>query len=233
MKQVSSGPTPQLPQPTAGRPAAIPQASTTVPRVMTAADVEALRARRSELSTQLSSANGRRKELARELRSADGPNRTGLEQRMTQLDQRIIGIENDLAETGRQLSSLPAGLVATSTTPLPMREITLSPGQLTAISIVFTIFVLAPLASGFTRMLWKRSTLPPQPATSPETDRRLERIEQAVDTIAIEVERISEGQRFVTQLMSRNAAPALGEGHGEPSALKVPVERRPPGDERR
>ena len=59
------------------------------------------------------------------------------------------------------------------------------------------------------------------------------RIEQAVDAIAIEVERISEGQRFVTQLMSRNAAPALGEGRGESSALTVPVERHPPGDERR
>jgi hypothetical protein len=233
MRQVSSGPTPNPPQPTAGRPAAIPQASTTVPRVMTAADVEALRARRSELSNQLSSASSRRKDLARELRTADGANRAGLEGRMTQLDQRIMNIENDLAETGRQLSSLPAGLVATSTTSLPMREITLNPGQLTGISIVFTIFVLAPLASGFTRMLWKRSTLPPQPAIPPETERRLERIEQAVDTIAIEVERISEGQRFVTQLMSRNAVPALVEGRAEASALKVPVERLPPGEERR
>ncbi|MGI9078147.1 MAG: hypothetical protein ACR2G6_12600 [Gemmatimonadaceae bacterium] len=41
-------------------------------------------------------------------------------------------------------------------------------------------------------------------------DARMERIEQAVDTIAIEVERISEGQRFTTKLLSeRAAAPAL------------------------
>jgi hypothetical protein len=33
-------------------------------------------------------------------------------------------------------------------------------------------------------------------------EQRLERIEQAVDSIAIEVERISEGQRFTTKLLS-------------------------------
>ncbi len=39
-------------------------------------------------------------------------------------------------------------------------------------------------------------------------DDRLQRLEQAVDSIAIEVERISEGQRFTTRLLSeqRDAA---------------------------
>ena len=36
-------------------------------------------------------------------------------------------------------------------------------------------------------------------------DERLARIEQAVDAIAIEVERISEGQRFTTKLLSERA----------------------------
>jgi hypothetical protein len=37
---------------------------------------------------------------------------------------------------------------------------------------------------------------------SSATEARLERIEQAVDSIAIEVERISENQRFTTKLLS-------------------------------
>jgi hypothetical protein len=37
------------------------------------------------------------------------------------------------------------------------------------------------------------------------TDARLERIEQAVDAIAIEIERISEGQRFTTKLLSERS----------------------------
>ena len=37
---------------------------------------------------------------------------------------------------------------------------------------------------------------------SSTTEARLERIEQAVDAIAVEIERISEGQRFTTKLLS-------------------------------
>jgi hypothetical protein len=50
------------------------------------------------------------------------------------------------------------------------------------------------------------------------TDARIERIEQAVDSIAIEMERVSEGQRFVTKLLSERA----------PSA----AEQLPPGQNR-
>jgi len=41
---------------------------------------------------------------------------------------------------------------------------------------------------------------------------RLERMEQAIDSIAVEVERISEGQRFTTKLLSeRSSAPVGGD----------------------
>lgn len=36
----------------------------------------------------------------------------------------------------------------------------------------------------------------------PEVASRLERMEQSIDAIAVEVERISEGQRFTTKLLS-------------------------------
>jgi len=41
------------------------------------------------------------------------------------------------------------------------------------------------------------------------SDERLARVEQAVESIAIEIERISEGQRYVTKLMSDRAQPVL------------------------
>ncbi len=233
MPQVASAPTPTLPQPTAGKPAAIPQASTTVPQAMSRAELDALRSRRNELSNQLSSAVSRRNSLAKQIeRAPAGAIRVGLEARMTQLDERILNIENAIDETGRQLASTPAGLVASTGVP-SINGTLFSPGQLTGISIVAIIFVLGPLATGFARLLWRRGTLARPSALPPESERRLERIEQAVDTIAIEVERISEGQRFVTQLMSRSGAPALGEGRPDAIAAKVPVERHPPGDERR
>ena len=40
------------------------------------------------------------------------------------------------------------------------------------------------------------------------TDARLERLEHAIDSIAIEIERISEGQRFTTKLLSERTLPS-------------------------
>lgn len=37
------------------------------------------------------------------------------------------------------------------------------------------------------------------------SEQRLERVEQAVESIAIEIERISEGQRYVTKLLDERA----------------------------
>ncbi len=42
-------------------------------------------------------------------------------------------------------------------------------------------------------------------------------IEQAVDAIAIEVERISEGQRFTTKLLAERAGASSGPGAGDQS----------------
>ena len=56
-----------------------------------------------------------------------------------------------------------------------------------------------PIAKAFARRI-ERS--PERPSLPPEVVARLERMEQAIDSIAIEVERISEGQRFTTKLLS-------------------------------
>lgn len=42
-------------------------------------------------------------------------------------------------------------------------------------------------------------------------DARLARVEQAVESIAIEMERVSEGQRFVTKILIDRAPPAPGQ----------------------
>lgn len=43
---------------------------------------------------------------------------------------------------------------------------------------------------------------------SADSTARFERLERGIDAIAIEVERISEGQRFVTKMMSESRGPA-------------------------
>jgi hypothetical protein len=47
-----------------------------------------------------------------------------------------------------------------------------------------------------------------QSTSAPQVDQRLERIERAIDTVAVEVERLGEGQRFTARLLrDANKAP--------------------------
>lgn len=56
-----------------------------------------------------------------------------------------------------------------------------------------------PLVRSYSRRMDAQSRNPQIPS---EVAARLERIEQAIDSVALEVERISEGQRFTTKLLS-------------------------------
>ena len=56
-----------------------------------------------------------------------------------------------------------------------------------------------PLARAYSRRLDADSRNPRLPT---EVTERLERMEHALDSVALEVERISEGQRFTTKLLS-------------------------------
>ena len=59
--------------------------------------------------------------------------------------------------------------------------------------------LVLPLVRAFAKRLEQRGDAARIPA---EVTSRLERMEQAIDSIAVEVERISEGQRFTTKLLS-------------------------------
>ena len=69
-------------------------------------------------------------------------------------------------------------------------------------------------------------------AAAPEefTD-RLRNLEQSVDAVAIEIERIGEGQRFMTRVMSDRAADPLPVEDARPAAseLAEPIPRSPHG----
>ena len=56
-----------------------------------------------------------------------------------------------------------------------------------------------PLARAYSRRMDAESRSPRLPT---EISERLERMEHALDSVALEVERISEGQRFTTKLLS-------------------------------
>ena len=96
----------------------------------------------------------------------------------------------------------------------PIRTRNGPPDEIVAIPIVFTLFVLAPIAVAYARRIWKRGA-PLATVVPHELTDRLEAMGQAVESIAIEVERIGEGQRFLTRVMS-DKGKSLGVGAAEP-----------------
>jgi hypothetical protein len=212
-------PAPQAPPAptTAPGPAIAGQPAVNVPaQGFTQAYVRALEAKGAQLSRQLSSAQGRRDQVARDYRNSSEPAvREGLQQRLAVLDGRLAQLETDIAANGRQLAAAPGNLLTSASTGSGGRDggPPFSEGQLTAISIVFTLFVMAPLAfAAARRMLRRPFETRPTPQIL-ESAARLERMEQAVDAIAVEIERISEGQRFVTSLMAKRESPALQQAY--------------------
>lgn len=208
--------------PAAPQPPAAPGAGTPVgvrvgdamiamdPSKMTAADVAALKTRRSELSTQLNSAVRRRDELQRKIERADDGLAQGMRPQLAVLNGRIVELEQAIALNGQMLAVAPLSLVPETEDRLEPRYGPFSAGQLTAISIVGIVTVLMPLAIAAARAMMTRARTPKPTPQMLESAARLERMEQAIDAVAVEVERISEGQRFVTQLMATKEKEALG-----------------------
>ena len=77
------------------------------------------------------------------------------------------------------------------------------------VAIVVIIAVTTTFRTVLTTIFGRRSSYRGDSRESRESgqlaDARLSRLEQAVDAIAVEVERISEGQRFTTKLLSEQA----------------------------
>jgi len=187
----------------------------------TARDIDALKARREELSNQLQSVDGRRSKVMSQLKQTSDPTAIkGLQDRLSLLDSRQLQLETDIQLTGEQLTSPAAGMLATTSAgPLAFG---LGPSQVMTLSVLSVLFIFFPLAIGASRAIWRRSSKPgPAPAVFVESAQRLERLEASVDAIAIEIERISEGQRFVTKLLSESQpAPMLGAGQRAPETVR-------------
>ena len=105
------------------------------------------------------------------------------------------------------------------------------PPQAVDISIAFFmmvgfIIVGLPIARAFARRMDRRG----EPAPAAELAPRLDRIEQAVEAIAIEVERVSEGQRYTTKAIADlRGLPSSNAAGGWPSGAREP-ERVPVGE---
>ena len=132
-----------------------------------------------------------------------------------------------IEQGGRVITGGPGGLKVTEAQPavapvppdFPFNSSPVPPEAVT-ISIAFFIMIAViligwPIARAIARRMDRAAA--PAPRQSPEQAEQLRRLEQAVESVAVEVERISENQRFVTRPAHRAAArarAAVGEAGG-------------------
>ena len=177
--------------------------------------LKAMEAQRSELRDQLERVQDQRNEIAGWLKAEDitTPDRDGLATRLRETDARITTLEQQIAQADLAVAKASAVPGAVVEPPPPRDDDGVNEG-ITVVSIVFTLFVLCPVAIAYARRLWKRGATVIAPVPREVTD-RLNQMGQAVESIAIEVERIGEGQRFLTRVMS-DSSRQLGVGAAQP-----------------
>lgn len=115
--------------------------------------------------------------------------------------------EQAIEDAAQAMAASALAQVGTTEVP-PTPPFPVTPGippQAVDISIAFFVctaaaIILFPLMRAFGRILERRAA-PPQ-RLAPELESQLHRMEQAIETVAVEVERISEGQRFTAKLLS-------------------------------
>jgi hypothetical protein len=182
--------------------------------------LQAAREQRSELRNQLERLEERRSDLRQELTEtpqSETVTRQGLEQRIVGIDQQIVSMEKQLSDADAAVAraaGIPGAVVP------PQREIrTGPPEEAFVLGGIFMFVVLLPLAIAYARRIWKRTGMIIAPVPHEVSD-RLTRIEQAVDAIAVEVERVGESQRYMTNLFA-DPSRAIGAGAAEPIELKA------------
>ena len=94
-----------------------------------------------------------------------------------------------------------------------------------AIACAPIIAIGLPIARALARRIEAQAPQPPRVPT--EVAARLERMEQAIDAIAVEIERVSEAQRFTTRLLAdQNGRAAAIPGGARPQHASVPTPER-------
>jgi hypothetical protein len=129
-------------------------------------------------------------------------------------------IQNAIQATENAVQA--TGNAATAVAPPQLVEVSpdIPPEVVPIIGIIFgsVAFMVVgfPVVRGIMRMLERRQDR--NLVHGPAVAQQLAQLQQSVDALAIEVERISEAQRFQSKLMAERGQAALGEGSGAPRA---------------
>ena len=120
----------------------------------------------------------------------------------------------ELSTAGDIITSTVQGQTTATVAPAapalpPARRKALPDGVVPMMAIIFgsvtVMSLFTPIIKAWARRFERRAEYTQQALV----EQRLAAIEQAIETVAVEVERISEGQRFTTKLLADKAQPEM------------------------
>ena len=163
---------------------------------------EAARSMRDELRSQRDQLVAQRHSYVRELEDhgeVGGAAVAGMQQRISQIDARIADMDKLITTADAQV--VQAAAVPGAVIVEPPQGFTGPPREVFFFAPFVILAIFLPMSIAITRRLWKRGTT--KVAEFPkEIMDRLSRLEQLGEATSIEIERIGEGQRFVTKLLT-------------------------------
>ena len=180
---------------------------------------------RDELGNQMDRLKDERRDIANRLRGEEPlpeADKVGLEKRLTTIDGRIEALDKQIAVADAQVAAAAAVPGAIVERPPEIRQG--PPEEFFVLGGIFMFVAVLPISIAYARRLWRRGSAAVA-ALPHDIVERFTQIDQAVESIAVEVERIGEGQRFITRVLSEQGRPALA----EPGARGVELRARPNG----
>lgn len=194
----------------------------------------ALQAQREELRGQVQQLEHKREEITEQIREnrSQGLDISGLEQRLKEVDTRISGIDQQIAIADNAVARQAA--VPGAVQQVPPEELGHRDGPPDGAFVlagIFIVAVLMPISLAMGRWLWRRGGPGGRSATAAipaNLDERLKSIEHAVESVAVEVERIGEGQRFMSRVFTDRSGSAMADARalGEGAAPAIDVAQR-------
>jgi peptidoglycan hydrolase CwlO-like protein len=199
-------------------PSPPPIQSSDISRIVNQAVGGVLQSVQSSLDAQLQAEIAQRSSLEGQLNRAQSrADHAQLVNKIDQANSRIDQLRARIEQLRARMNGGEGGATYVGVAPPPTIFDNSGVPQNMVIAIVGIIFIGFPLAIAFARLLWRRGSAPRAAAAiAADSTRRFDQLEQSVDAIAIEIERISENQRYLTKVLSepRHAASVAGGNAG-------------------
>ncbi|MEJ7758548.1 MAG: hypothetical protein WKF55_03025 [Gemmatimonadaceae bacterium] len=173
-------------------------------------------AQRDELQGQLRSLVEQRHGLLRELEdhgTVPGQASSGMQQRIGQIDLRIADVDKAIVAADLQVARAASIPGAVTIEPPTMRDGPPREALFAGGTLLLLLAVMVPISIAYARRIWRKNVAGVTELPR-ELIERFSRLEQTSEATALEVERIGEGQRFVTRLMTERADRALSDAVG-------------------